>query len=304
MKRTKSHFRTPPGVQNGIFLFLTILFVLQAARWMLPTFLSSDDASSFYLDAETQALMDSLELVASKATSKKDVRTLGTYDANYLNDYRGYRLGLSVAVMDSLYNYRRTGDRLTSLEQFGRVTGIEGTALEGFRDRLRFPKPRRKLFNSNGLYPKVANQAQSLNLHRHKGEDTPILELNTASASDLQMVSGIGPVLSERIVKFRKVLGGFLHESQLLDVYGLPPEVAQRAMERFRILDPPDIAPLNLNTATIDELAGLVYLNRQMAEDLVRRRDVEGAYTSIDEITEVESIPKDKTARIALYLSF
>ena len=35
------------------------------------------------------------------------------------------------------------------------------------------------------------------------------LELNMADAQDLEVLPGLGPVLSQRIVRFREMLGGF-----------------------------------------------------------------------------------------------
>ena len=47
-------------------------------------------------------------------------------------------------------------------------------------------------------------------------------DLNTATATELQDVKGIGPVLSNRIVKFRNRLGGFSGNEQLIEVLELP----------------------------------------------------------------------------------
>ena len=51
-----------------------------------------------------------------------------------------------------------------------------------------------------------------------------LVDLNSADTTELQKVRGIGPVLSKRIVKYRKLIGGFTDKSQLRQVYGLSPE--------------------------------------------------------------------------------
>ena len=288
----KSHSRNPPSVRSGIFIFLTILLCIQVLRSFLFLFDPDESSRAFRLDVSTQSLIDSLKLARRDTGLTND----WTYNANTLNDYRGYRLGLSTRALDCLYAFRETHGSLYSLEKFGEVVGIRGPQLEELRARLRFPP--RQTGPGKGEYTKYAHAI------RKPGQDAEVRDLNAATADDLREVPGIGPVLSRRIVRFRDVLGGYLDESQLLDVYGLPPEVARRAMKRFKVIDIPAIQPLNLNSASVEELARLVYLDRRMAEDLVRRRREKGPYTSIDEITEVESIPADKTARIALYLSF
>lgn len=133
--------------------------------------------------------------------------------------------------------------------------------------------------------------------------DNRVRDLNQASASDLQAVRGIGPVLSARIVKFRDALGGFQHAGQLYDVYGLPPEVARRAALQFRVVQPPPVRRIDINDATVEELAALVYLDWQMARDIVARRNTLGPYESLEELREIGSIPGGRIERIALYLS-
>ncbi len=129
-------------------------------------------------------------------------------------------------------------------------------------------------------------------------------DLNAANATELQTVRGIGPVLSQRILKFRDALGGFLHESQLHDVYGLSPQVAREAMKLFKVVDPPDISPLAINEASPEELSGLIYLNRQMAEEIVRYRNAYGNFSNPSELAQLLGIPEDRIDRIALYLQF
>ena len=47
--------------------------------------------------------------------------------------------------------------------------------------------------------------------------------VNTAPASELQKLPGIGPTLAERIIAFREQSGGFSSVEQLLEVKGIGP---------------------------------------------------------------------------------
>jgi len=58
-------------------------------------------------------------------------------------------------------------------------------------------------------------------------------DLNLAKADDLLPIYGIGPVLSQRIIKYRDALGGFKQESQLYKVYGLDSVVVLRLFDYF-----------------------------------------------------------------------
>lgn len=50
------------------------------------------------------------------------------------------------------------------------------------------------------------------------------LDLNLATKAELEAVNGIGPVLAERIVKYRRKYGLFTHKDQLVKIKGIGPE--------------------------------------------------------------------------------
>ena len=59
---------------------------------------------------------------------------------------------------------------------------------------------------------------------------------------------------------------------------------------------------ISLNDASVEELASLLYLTRDMAREIVARRERLGPYQSLQELREIKSIPEAKIDRIALYL--
>jgi uncharacterized protein len=61
------------------------------------------------------------------------------------------------------------------------------------------------------------------------------VELNTASAPLLSRVSGIGPSLAKKIVKFREENGRFNNRAQLLDVSGLGPRAFEQSAGFLRV---------------------------------------------------------------------
>ena len=55
-------------------------------------------------------------------------------------------------------------------------------------------------------------------------EDVPLLDLNTATAGQLQELPGIGPVLAGRIIDYRTQTGGFTDPGELIEVEGIGPK--------------------------------------------------------------------------------
>lgn len=283
----KSYFNFTKQERRGVFFLLVLIAVFQLAYFGLDRFSTPNGTDAFSLDIKNQLLTDSLGIEKRKSKLR-----FKPFNPNYISDYKGYLLGLSPLELDRLHNFRAQNGFVHSVEEFQRITGISDSLLKGISPFFKFPewtrttKPttKRTEVNNNG-----------------KPE---ILDLNTASAQDLKKINGIGEKLSARIIKFRERLGGFLVNEQLYDVYGLEPQVVERTLKKFQVLNPPKVKKININTANPDEIASLVYLKYKVAKNIVIYREEHGAYTSKEDLFNVSGFPINKIDRIALYLSY
>ena len=129
-----------------------------------------------------------------------------------------------------------------------------------------------------------------------------VLDVNNANASDFQRVYGIGPVYSERIVKFRNSLGAFVHMDQLYQVYGLDSVVVKAIKASFSVQDTPITHKISVNSASEYELQRLPFFTKELAEKIVRERATNGLFNDFYEISNILSLPEDKIEIIKLYL--
>ena len=129
-----------------------------------------------------------------------------------------------------------------------------------------------------------------------------VLDVNHANASDFQRVYGIGPVYSERIVKFRNSLGAFVHMDQLYQVYGLDSVVVKAIKASFSVQDTPITHKISVNSASEYELQRLPFFTKELAEKIVRERAANGLFNDFYEISNILSLPEDKIEIIKLYL--
>lgn len=88
------------------------------------------------------------------------------------------------------------------------------------------------------------------------------VELNTASASLLSRVAGIGPTLAKRIISHRNKNGPFKSRKAILDVFGLGPRTFEQAAGFLRIANSEH--PLDTSAVHPERYA----LVEQMAKDL------------------------------------
>jgi DNA uptake protein ComE-like DNA-binding protein len=290
MKSFKSHFKFNKQERSGIFFLLLLLVCSQIGYFIYKNY-AIGGTGSIIIDVETQAKITQLK----KNAIARDTIKIYPFNPNFITDYKGYTLGLSIAEIDRLHAFRARNAYVNSSEEFQKVTMISDSLLGAIAPYFKFPdwvsnQTKEKKLNKKSSYPKT-------------NTDQEIRDLNTATVEDLKAIYGIGETLAGRIIKFRDRLGGFLLDDQLSDVYGLKPEVVERALSRFRVLKIPVIEKMDINEATAEELAELVYIQKNVAYAIVAYRRRNGGIDSFDELLQIETFPADRINRIALYLS-
>lgn len=153
------------------------------------------------------------------------------------------------------------------------------------------------------------------------------LELNAASAAELEQLPHIGAVLAERIMAYRDQIGGFSNREQLLEVEGIgeatlheiydllylenetfpepepepagapapaaapqPAETAPPATEPPAAAAPAVTFPLDLNQATAAELEQIPMMQPELAEKIVAFRQQIQAFSSVYELLYVDGM--------------
>lgn len=290
--KLKSHFIYNKTERKEIIIFLTIVCVGLIAYNLI------DFESEGIIDMsspEVLALIDDMETqkLAMEETRKKKIYP---FNPNYLTDFRAYMLGMSTDEIDRLLKYRNEGKWINSVNDFQAVTMVSDSLLNTFKEHFKFPEW-------------VANPKETRN-HQVKKDfpekERPIekkIDLNVATVEDLQKISGIGPVLSERIVAYRNQLGGFSDDTQLYDVYGLDPAVVQRTLTVFTVKTPKKIEKLNINKSSASDLATIPGVSYDLGKKLWEYRKLRGTVDSIEEILKVKGMTEQKFKQIRLYLS-
>lgn len=286
MTNFKSHFVFSKSQQNGIFLLILLIIIFQLVYWFYP-FSSDDkvDAQQEKLVEQIQKRIDSLKQIASE----EEVPKMAFFNPNFISDYKGYLLGMSVGEIERLHKYRESGKWINSAEDFQKVTNVSDSLLAEISPLFRFPD----FISEAAKKQEVSKKAFS----------TPIIvaDLNSATAEDLQVVNGIGEKLSARIVNYRNSIGGFRGIVQLKDVYGLSPEVIERVEQRFEVKT--SAVKKDIRSLSVLELSEMPYFNYELARATIKYLQANADISSFHELKEIKDFPSEKIDRIQLYLT-
>lgn len=284
MNKLKSHFNYNKRQRNGIF-FLTFVIILLQFVFFFADF-SSEEVNAFSSNKMVafEHEMDSLHLAELDKASRK----IQPFNPNYITDFKGYQLGMSVAEIDRLLAFRTEGSFVNSTKQFQEVTKISDSLLEAISPFFKFPE--------------WVSEESSESSKMIQNSKTEIKDINTATLDDLKTINGIGETLAARIISYRAKLQGFSYNNQLLEVYNLDEEVANKVLLEFQVINPPIIQKININKATFKEVLAIVYLDYELTKKIFNYKNEVAEIQSIEELKKIEGFPLDKFDRIALYL--
>ncbi len=285
----KSHFIFSKRQRNGIFLLLLIIVGLQCIYFFVDftSEVTVSDSDVIKINAQIDSLKQQIALYKRKPK-------IYPFNPNFITDYKGSLLGMTTQEIDRLFTFRAKNQWIYSAKQFQNVTKISDSLLQIISPYFKFP--------DWVTHPKKSSKRIKTYAKNIKSVEKK--DLNKVTAQELQVIKGIGIVLSNRIVKYRnKFIGGFIADIQLQDVYGLKPEVIARITEKYTVQTPRQVNKVNLNKATVNDLVMIQHIDYDVAFNIIEERRLKGKYKHFKELLKVKDFPINKIDIIKLYLS-
>ena len=160
-------------------------------------------------------------------------------------------------------------------------------------------------YSKKDFYPRhyESNDSARLDTPRYLPKRKPLkVDINTADTLTLQLIHGIGPAYARRIVKYRNRLGGFVAKEQVLEVYGISPELYEHIAPYLTISD--SITRMDINQIGLKQLVKHPYIDYYQARDVIAYRNKGHRYNSCDDLRLVISMDDSTIARLCPYLDF
>jgi competence protein ComEA len=207
------------------------------------------------------------------------------FDPNTISYTSLLKLGLGAKESNTLINYRNKGGKFRFPGDIKKVYGIEETKAE-------------KLMSYIEINPDTLLRISPIQ-RREKSK----FDINLSDSAALVKLQGIGPVLSGRILRYRKLLGGYATVDQLKEVYGLKAETYDIIKDRV-FADSSVIIRLNINSAGYKELSHIHYLEKYEISAILKYRELKGRITGISDLTENKLITTEKAKKVSPYLKY
>jgi DNA uptake protein ComE-like DNA-binding protein len=217
-------------------------------------------------------------------------------------------IGLRYTVPNSRLSVRDITGTVISAEELAGFSKPENTS-EQTGISYNTKKEYKVKYRQNGFSDyKAVNVGGRLLRRENSAKYSPVqkrslTDLNLSDSAALVRLPGIGPVLSARIIKYRKLLGGFARIEQLKEVYGLSSETFELIKE-IVFADSTFISRININTAVYKELTRLHYLEKYEITAILKYRQLRGRINNIGDLTDNKLISVEKAIKVRPYLKF
>ncbi|MGI9544709.1 MAG: helix-hairpin-helix domain-containing protein [Cyclobacteriaceae bacterium] len=286
-------------VETNGFLLVLLVMVLSI---ILPFFYRSI-SSGPTIDPNDQLLLDSLvaQLEATPIKVQKIPKdSLFVFNPNTakLNELK--MLGLSNFISTNIIKYRESGGVFNYKENLTKIYGMNDSIFQSINSFIDLPDRPQANHQSRNFEGDLASQSKTL--PQPSEEPEIVFDINLADTVDLKKINGIGSVLSNRVIKYRNLLGGFHSKDQYFEVYNLDPEVITKLANHTKISTDNCCKKLKISSMGIQELMRHPYLNRAQAQAIVAYRKQHGNFESFDDLKEIHLLDPDTFTRIYPYL--
>lgn len=277
------------GQRNGVLVLLVLILVLQLFYWNIDAIVGRSVSRE---DKDWLSLQAEIDEMKGKVNEYK----MMPFNPNFISDYKGYKLGMSIQEIDKLHAFRKANRYVNSVSEFQQVTGVSDELLQKIAPFFKFPEwVNNKKEHASFLSKKWDNATRKV---VSKGD------INLATLEEIKKIYGIGDALAARIFKHKEQLGGFVAMEQLNDIWGLSPEVIENIKTHFEVKVQPQVKLIDINNASLKELSQFYYFRYALARQIVIYRSMNGDIKNSDDLIKIKDFPVEKAKIIALYLKY
>ncbi len=259
---------------RGAVVLTVLIILLLLAPYLYQPILKNNYER---LVQDKQALDSLVQLVeagmAQPATVPETVSNLQHFDPNEAAKDVFLSVGIPNHIASRIIKYRNSGGKFYVKKDLQKIYGLTEAMYAQIMPYIMLPD----------TYPKRTKARVSTNIQKQ-------IDINLADTTQLVQLRGIGTVLSERIVKFRNILGGYYAIDQLKDVYGIS-DLAMKSLQTHTFVAKGYVPQqLQINEADFKTLVRHPYISYEMAKAIMNHQQSYGPYTEANQLKEIPII--------------
>ena len=277
----------------GIFVLMLALLIFQVTIFVYEKFSQNEDS---VVVGSSQPLVKDVPFVFNPNTITLDSLCM---------------LGLSPRQAQTIINYRSKGGRFRRPEDFSRMYVVSEELFLRLRPFIVIPSESSgtkhgvivpKFGKTDGSGTKQGVNVPKLEKSGQEGAKLMMVELNEADSSTLVTLYGIGPFYAQRIIEYRKRLGGFHSPEQLMEIPGIDSARYGGVAKRVTA-DPLKIRRFRLDSAGKHFLINHPYIGAYAARGIILMREKMGKeFCTLENLVRERVISKEKADSLWPYV--
>ena len=280
---------------------VVLLICLMGVFWVLPSYYQKEQLKPISLEnshvnnAQTLKI-DSFSAVKTNQQAVELVNTnikasLFYFDPNKIDASGWEKLGLRKKLIQTILNYRSKGGKFRQPADLLKIWGMQQIEANRLIPYVNIEKD----------VPIEQKHSPTVITNQKPVAEPKIIDVNTATIADWQILPGMTMPLAARIVHFRDKIGGFKRLDQVKKTYGLSDSVFQLISPFLQIVKVAD--PLiNINTASIAILQQCKFISAEIAKAIVVYRNAYGPFKEVDDLKKIIFITNEQLEKMKPFI--
>lgn len=282
-------------------LAVVLLLCLMALFWVLPSYYPKQQLKPIE-PQKYNAISSNGFKADSFRTTKTNLHGVQTeinhikaslfyFDPNKIDASGWEKLGLRKKLIQTILNYRSKGGKFRQPADLFKIWGIQQIEANRLLPYVNIEKE----------VPIEHKQSTTVITNQKPVVEPKIIEINTATIADWQILPGMTMPLAARIVHFRDKIGGFKRLDQVKKTYGLSDSVFQLISPFLQIAKLAD--PLiNINTASIAIMQQCKFISADIAKAIVVYRNAYGPFKELDDLKKIIFISNEQLEKMKPFI--
>jgi competence protein ComEA len=287
------YFSFSLSARRGIWILVILIITSFSIPWIYNLIFRNKPKAP---DINEIARFDSAFISIKKKEKPKAAYhvNINPFDPNKISKDEWIRLGVKSKIAERIKKYLESGKKFHQKEDVLKIYGFDRKVYSKLSPYFKF-------------YPDTSKQIKNIHLVKCSSKEVKTnftcLELNKTDQFALNKLPGFDSVLSERVVRYRKLLGGFFRKEQLREVYGLK-RVLYDSIKNNVKADTGLITKININEAGEKQLARHPYIGKYKATGIISFRKFNKKITDCNELVKNGILSKDEMEKLRHYLKF